>query len=47
MRTKKIFKELVMDNKREIEKDLKALEKIEKKIEERYSKSLTASLSLK
>jgi hypothetical protein len=44
MRPKKIFKELIIDNKKEIEMDVKALEKIEAKIDDKYSKKATASL---
>ncbi|MDP4105530.1 MAG: FbpB family small basic protein [Bacillota bacterium] len=43
MRPKKIFKELMIDNKKEIEMDIKALEKIETKIDDKYSKKLTTS----
>lgn len=43
MRAKKIFKELVIDNKKEIEKDSKALEEIEMKIEEKISKKVATS----
>lgn len=43
MRPKKVFKELMIDNKKEIEMDLKALEKIETKIDDKYSKKLTSS----
>lgn len=43
MRAKKVFKKLIIDNKREIEKDLKALEKIEIKIEDKISKKVTSS----
>jgi hypothetical protein len=44
MRPKKVFKELMIDNKKEIEMDLKALEKIESKIDDKYSKKLTSAL---
>ena len=38
MRKRKLsFKELVMDNKQEIKNDLKALERIETKIDEKHS----------
>jgi hypothetical protein len=43
MRPKKIFKELILDNKKEIEMDLKALEKIETKIEDKYSQKIRSS----
>lgn len=43
MRPKKVFKELMIDNKKEIETDLKALEKIETKIDDKYSKKLASS----
>jgi hypothetical protein len=46
MRPKKTFKELMLDNKKEIEMDLKAIEKIETKIEDKYSKKVTASLKI-
>jgi hypothetical protein len=44
MRPKKIFKDLISDYKKEIETDLKALEKIETKMDDQYSKKLTSSL---
>nr|WP_263327417.1 FbpB family small basic protein [Neobacillus sp. Marseille-Q6967] len=44
MRKRKIsFKELLIDNKQEIQSDVKALEKIEKKIEEKHAKKLLIS----
>jgi hypothetical protein len=43
MRPKKIFKELMVDNKKEIEMDIKALEKIETRIDDKYSKKLTSA----
>jgi hypothetical protein len=43
MRPKKIFKELMLDNKKEIEMDVKALEKIETKIDDKYSKKLNST----
>lgn len=44
MRKRKIsFKELLIDNKQEIQSDVKALEKIEKKIEDKHAKKLLIS----
>ncbi|MEH6904846.1 FbpB family small basic protein [Neobacillus drentensis] len=41
MRKRKLsFKELVIDNKQEIKSDLKALERIETKIDDKYSNKL-------
>jgi hypothetical protein len=41
MRKRKLsFKELVMDNKEEIKSDLKAMERIESKIDDKHSKKL-------
>lgn len=43
MRPKKDFKELMIDNKKEIEMDVRALEKIETKIDDKYSKKIISS----
>ncbi|MEH7076940.1 FbpB family small basic protein [Neobacillus drentensis] len=41
MRKRKLnFKELVMDNKQEIKSDLKAMERIETKIDDKHSNQL-------
>jgi len=44
MRKRKLsFKELIIDNKQEIKGDLKALERIEARIEEKHAKKLQFS----
>lgn len=46
MRPKKIFKELFIDNKKEIEMDVKALEKIEARIDDKYNKEVNKRIKV-